>query len=51
MYNRDITKNLLDFGNLDTIFKVTALEELKICGFGTSVFSENTFTSLELNVF
>ena len=31
MYNWDITENLiLDFGDLDLIFKVTAVEKLKI---------------------
>ena len=30
--NLDITKNWLDFGDLDLIFKVTAVEELKIHG-------------------
>ena len=42
MYNWDI-KNLLDSGDLDIIFKVTAVEKLKILGWGTSV------TSYELN--
>ena len=50
MYNWDITKNWLDFGD-NLIFKVTAAEKLKIPvgGRGTSVFSENTFTSLILS--
>ena len=30
IYNWDVTKNLLDFGGLDQIFKVTAVEKLKI---------------------
>ena len=34
-----------DFGDLDLIFKVTAVEKLKIHSWGTSVFSENTITS------
>ena len=38
----DITKNCLDCGDLDLIFKVIAVEKLKIHGGGTSVFSENT---------
>ena len=38
-------KNSLDFGNLDLIFKVAAVDKLKIHGGGTSVFSENTVTS------
>ena len=46
-YNGDITKNWLDFGDLDLIVKVTAVEKLKMhnCGGGggggggTSVFS------------
>ena len=29
IYNWDITKNWLDFGDLDLIFKVTAVEKLK----------------------
>ena len=45
LYNLDVTKNWLDFGDLDLIFKVTAVEKLKIRGWGTSVFSENTVTS------
>ena len=40
----DITKKCLDFGDLDLIFKVTAVEKLKIQGWWTSVFSENTIT-------
>ena len=42
-------KNWLDFGGLDLIFKVTAVEKLKIYGRGTSVFSENTVTSVILS--
>ena len=38
--------NQLDFCDLDLIFKVTASEKQKIHGGGTSVFSENTVTSL-----
>ena len=30
MYNWDTPKNLLDSGDLDIIFKVTAVEKLKI---------------------
>ena len=45
MYNWDITKNCLDFGDLDLIFKVTAGEKLKIQDWSTSVFFENTVTS------
>ena len=47
IYNWDITKKCLDFDDLDfdLIFKVTAVEKLKIHGGGTSVFSENTNTS------
>ena len=30
MYNWDTTKNVLDFGDLDLIFKLTAVEKLKI---------------------
>ena len=36
----------LDFDDLDLIFKVTAVEKLKIHGLGISVFSENTIASL-----
>ena len=32
IYNWDITNNRLDFGDLDLIFKITALEKLKIHG-------------------
>ena len=46
-----MTKNLLDFGDLDFIFKVTAVEKLKIHGWGTSVFSENTITSYPKNLY
>ena len=42
-YNWNITKNCLDFGDLDLIFKVTAVEKLKIHSWGTSVISENIF--------
>ena len=45
IYNWDITKNRFDFGDLDLIFKVTAVEKLKIHGGGTFVFSENTVTN------
>ena len=41
---------LLDFGDLDLIFKITALEKLKNHGFATSVFSEKTFTSYLLRL-
>ena len=34
IHNWDITKALLDFGNLDLIFKVTAIQKLKIHGWG-----------------
>ena len=34
-------KNWLDFGDPDLIFKVIAVEKLKIRGWGTSLFSEN----------
>ena len=36
----------LDFDDLDLIFRVTTVEKLKIYGWGKSVFSENTITSL-----
>ena len=49
IYNWDITKNWLDFGDLDLIFKVTAVEKLKIHFGGTSVFSENTVTNFLLS--
>ena len=39
IYNWDITKNWLDIGDLDLIFKVTVIETLKSHGRGTSVFS------------
>ena len=45
IYNWDITKNWPDFNALDLIFKATEWEKLKIHGWGTSVFSENTVTS------
>ena len=45
MDNLVITKNLLDFCDLELIFNVTAIEKLKIKGGGTSVSSENTVTS------
>ena len=53
-YNWYITKNWLDFGDLDLIFKVTAAEKLKKSGRGGGgvgggaafVFSENTVTIL-----
>ena len=43
LHNRDIIKTLLwlDYGDLDQIFKVTAVEKGKIHGWGTFVFSEN----------
>ena len=44
IYNWDITKNWLDFSDLDLIFKVTAVEKLKIHGGCTSVFSKNPVT-------
>ena len=44
IYNWDITKNRLDFGDLYLIFKVVAGEKLKINSWGTSVFSESTIT-------
>ena len=40
-------KICFDFGDLDLIFKVTAVEKLKIQGGETSVFSENTVTNLD----
>ena len=46
--NWGVTKNWFDFGDLDLIFKVTAVKKLKIHGVGTSVFSENTVTSFLL---
>ena len=46
IYYWDITKNCLDFGDLDLIFKVTAVEKLNIHSGGTSVFSENTVISV-----
>ena len=45
IYNWDTTKNWLDFGDLDLISKVTAVEKLKIRSWGTAVFSENTVIS------
>ena len=45
IYNLIITKNWLDFGDPDLIFKVTAVEKLKIHGMGTSVCSENIVSS------
>ena len=47
-YNWGITKKWLDFGDLDLIFKVTALEKLKIPGGKTSIFSEITVASFSL---
>ena len=44
IYNGDIKKSL-DLGDLDPIFKVTAVEKLKIHGWKTSVSSENTVAS------
>ena len=41
IYNWDIIKNLLDFGDLDLSFMVTGVGKLKIHGGGTFVFSEN----------
>ena len=49
IYNWDLTKNWLDFGDLDLIFKITAVEKLKIHGMGTS-FYENTVTSFSLKI-
>ena len=34
-----------DFGHLDLIFKVSAVEKIKVHDWGTSVFSENTVAS------
>ena len=48
VYNWDITKNWIDFGDLHIIFKVTVVERLKIHGCETSVFSENIVTSFFL---
>ena len=42
IYYLDITKNRLDFGDIDFICKVTSVEKLKIYDEGTSVFSQNT---------
>ena len=39
-------KELLDFDDLALIFKIIAVEELKIHGLGTSVFSENILQPL-----
>ena len=39
IYNWDITKNWLDFCDIDQVFKVTAVEKLKIHSGWTSVFS------------
>ena len=36
------------FGDRDVIYDVTAVEKLKIHGWGTSIFSENTVTSFVL---
>ena len=44
IYDWDITKNKLDLGDRDIIFKITTIEKLKIHGWGTSVFYENTVT-------
>ena len=44
IFNWDITKNCLDIGDLDLIFKVTAVEKLKIRE-GDIFFSENTIAS------
>ena len=44
IYNLDITECWFDLVDLDLIFKVTAVDKLKIHGGGTSVFSENTDT-------
>ena len=38
-------KDMIRFGNLHLIFKVTAVEKLKIHCWGTSIFSENMITS------
>ena len=43
LYNWNITKNWSDLGD-DLIFKVTAVEKLKIHSWGTSGFSDNTVT-------
>ena len=40
-----ITKNWLDFGDLDLIFKVMVVEKLKFHGVGASIFSENSVIS------
>ena len=58
VYKWDITKNWLDFDDLDLIFKVTALGKKTwkvwgggggggqwVGGVGTSIFSENTITT------
>ena len=42
LYNWDIAKNWLDFGGLDLIFKVTAVEKLKIHSWRTSFCSLKT---------
>ena len=49
IYNWDITKNWLDFGDLGLSFKVTAEEKLQIQWWWgrISVFSENTVTSYQ----
>ena len=40
IYNWDIIMSWLDFCDLDLIFKITAVENLKIYSWGTSVFSD-----------
>ena len=45
MYNWDQMKVCLNFGDVDLIFKVTAVEKLKIHGGEITVFSENTIIS------
>ena len=44
MYIWDIPKNWLDF-DINLIFKVAAVEKLKLHGAGTYVFSEITVTT------
>ena len=45
IYTWDITKNELDYGNLDLISKVTIVEKLKIHVGERLFLSENTITS------
>ena len=49
IYNWDITKNWLNLGDLDLIFKVTAVEKLKIHSGGMFAFSVNIVTSYGLS--